>query len=338
MMAAMDRFPRPAVTAAIVLALLVAAVLGWRAWRADAGQDTGPGTSAAVPAGGAAPPAHGTASAALTPASAALAAASAASSAASVAAGADPLLVPGLRHTLEALLLEAGDASDPEALKQRLAQLVGQHFPAALATRALALAERYVDYRVALGALSPPRDPGDPRALREALEARQKVRQQHFQEEEYDALFAQEAELDRYTLARLEIARNTQLTQQERASALRAAESELAPERRAERTAATAHMDAAAQTAAFNAQGVGDFQRHMARSAQFGEQAAHALAQLDREEQQWQRRLDELSQARAGQGESAAQALRQQLFTPEEQQRVDAALALRALQAGVPVR
>lgn len=327
MMAAMDRLPRPAVTA-IALALLVAAVLGWRAWRAEASQDTGPGSGTAAPVAGAALPARSTASAA--PASAALAAASAASLG---AGGSDPLLVPGLRHTLEALIADAGEASDPEALKKRLAQLVGERFPAALATRALALAERYVDYRVALGALSVPRDPSDPRALREAIEARQKVRQQHFQEEEHDALFAQEAELDRYTLARLEIARNTQLSPQERASALRAAESELAPERRAERAAATAHLDAAAQTAAFNAQGVGDVQRHLARSAQYGEQAAHALAQLDRDEQHWQNRLDELGQARARQGEAAAQALRQQLFSAEELQRVDAALALRALQA-----
>lgn len=215
---------------------------------------------------------------------------------------------------------------------------MGQHFPPALATRALALAERYVDYRVALGGLSAPRDPSDPRALRDAMEARQKIRQQHFQDEEYDALFAQEAELDRYTLARLEIARNTQLTPQQRSDALRATESELAPERRIERATATAHVDAAAQTAAFNAQGVSDLQRHTARSAQFGEQAAHALAQLDREDQQWQTRLDELSQARAQQGEAAAQALRQQLFSSEELQRVDAALALRALQSGSPAR
>lgn len=335
MIVAMDLLPRPAVTVAIALALLVAAVLGWRAWRTEASQDTGPRSSAALPAAGAAAPAGHTASAALTPASAALAAASTASS---TTGGTDPLLVPGLRNTLEALLFEAGEASDPEALKQRLAQLVGKHFPVELATRALALAERYVDYRVALGTLSSPRDPGDPRALRDAVEARQKIRQQHFQDEEYDALFAQEAELDRYTLTRMEIARNTQLTQQQRDSALRAAESELAPERRAERAAATAHMDAAAQTAAFNAQGVGDVQRHAARSAQFGEQAAHALAQLDREDQQWQSRLDELSQVRTAQGEAAAQALRQQLFTPEELQRVDAALALRALQRSMPVR
>ncbi len=325
----MDRLPRPAVTTAIALALLVAAVLGWRAWRAEASQGTAPGshTAARAAAGGAALPA---ASAPLLPGSAPIAAADAGKP---VAEGPDPLLVPGLRNTLEALLFEAGDASDPEALKRRLAQLVARHFPAALATRALALAERYVDYRVALGALTAPRDASDPRALRDAMEARQRIRQQYFQDDEYDALFAQEAELDRYTLARLEVARNTALTPQQRADALRAAESELAPERRAERAAATAHMDAAAQTAAFNAQGVGDHQRHAARSAQFGEPAAHALAQLDREEQQWQGRLNEFSQARAQQGEAAAQALRQQLFTPEEQQRVDAALALRALQA-----
>jgi len=49
----------------------------------------------------------------------------------------DPLLVHGLRDTLEALLTEALEdgATDPAALKQRLAALVGKHFPAALATR-----------------------------------------------------------------------------------------------------------------------------------------------------------------------------------------------------------
>lgn len=331
MIAAMDRLPRPLVTGAIALALLITAVLGWRAWRAEASQDTGPGSGTSLAAAGStALPAGNAASAPLSSGSTPHATAEAGKQGTE---GPDPLLVPGLRNTLEALLFEAGEASDPEALKRRLAQLVAQHFPAALATRALALAERYVDYRVALGALTAPKDAGDPRALRDAMEARQRVRQQYFQDEEYDALFAQEAELDRYTLARLEVARNTQLTPQQRADALRAAESELAPERRAERAAATAHMDAAAQTAAFNTQGVGDYQRHAARSAQFGEPAAHALAQLDREEQQWQSRLNEFSQTRAQQGEAAAQALRQQLFTPEEQQRVDAALALRALQA-----
>ena len=251
---------------------------------------------------------------------------------------ADPLLVHGLRDTLEALLMEAGDASDPATLKQRLAALVNQHFPAALATRALALAERYVDYRVALGSLRAPQDLTDPRALRDALEARHKVRLQFFDDAEYDALFAREADLDRYTLARLEIERNTQLSPEQRAQALQAADNELSAGRRAERSAATEHLAAAAQTAAFNTQNADDYTRHAARSAQYGEAAAHALARLDREEQHWQQRLDQYSQARAQQGDGTAalQQLRQQLFSADEQQRVDAALALRKLQATTP--
>ena len=248
---------------------------------------------------------------------------------------ADPLLVHGLRDTLEALLMEAGDASDPATLKQRLAALVNQHFPAALATRALALAERYVDYRVALGSLRAPQDLTDPRALRDALEARHKVRLQFFDDAEYDALFAREAELDRYTLARLEIERNTQLSPEQRAQALQAADNELSAERRAERSAATQHMTAAAQTAAFNASNADERTRYAARSAQYGPAAAQAMAQLDREEQHWNQRLDQYSQARAQQGEGPGlQQLRQQLFSPEEQQRIDAALALRRLNAG----
>lgn len=248
---------------------------------------------------------------------------------------ADPLLVHGLRDTLEALLMEAGDASDPATLKQRLVALINQHFPAALATRALALAERYVDYRVALGSLRAPQDLTDPRALRDALEARHKVRLQFFDDAEYDALFAREADLDRYTLARLEIERNTQLSPEQRAQALQAADNELSAERRAERSTATEHMAAAAQTAAFNASNADERTRYAARSAQYGQAAAQAMAQLDREEQHWNQRLNQYSQARAQQGEGPGlQQLRQQLFSPEEQQRIDAALALRRLNAG----
>lgn len=242
---------------------------------------------------------------------------------------ADALLTPGLRHTIEAMLLEAGDARDPADLKRRLGPLVGRYFSADLTTRALAMAERYVDYRVALSALPAPRDISDPAAVREGMEARQRIRQQFFQDAEYDALFASEAELDRYTLARLEIARHPGLSATQREQALAAAQAELSPQRRAERDAATTHLAVAAQTDAFNAQGVDERARHAARSAQYGEAAAHALAQLDREEQDWQQRLDRYQQARTQQGENAASQLRQQLFSPQEQLRIDAAMAMR---------
>jgi lipase chaperone LimK len=247
--------------------------------------------------------------------------------------GADPLLADGLRDTLEAMLLEAGETDDPAVLKQRLAALVGKHFPAAYAARALELAERYVDYRVALGQLHAPQDPADPTALREALQARLDVRRQFFSDAEHAALFAREDDLDRYTLARLEVQANTQLSPRQREQALRAAEAELPEDRRAARRASTAYLDVAAQTAAFDAQNADAYTRYAARQAQYGDAAAQALAQLDRQEQDWQQRLAEYSQAQAASRADSPglAALRQRLFTPEEQLRLNAALALRAM-------
>lgn len=245
--------------------------------------------------------------------------------------GADPLLQPGLRDALEALLHAAGDAADPLALKQRLEGLVGQHFPPELATRALALAHRYVDYRVALGQLRAPADLRDPRALRDALEARQKVRLQYFDDDEFDALFAQDMTLDQSMLARLEIERNSALTPEQKRSALQATEATLPPEQRALRAESVAHVGVAQQTAAFNAQGVDDPTRHALRSAQHGAQAAQRLAQLDQEERDWNARLDQYQQARSGAQDAARlHQLRAQLFSPEEQLRIEGALALRA--------
>ena len=179
--------------------------------------------------------------------------------------GHDSFLTRELRNTLEALLLEAGDAADPATLKQRLAALVGRHFAPDLATRALAMAERYVDYRVALGQLRAPADLADPRALRRALAEREQLRRQHFQDEEYEALFAHEAELDQYTLARLEIAHNPALTAQQKELALREAQAGLSPERQAERAGATLHVAVAQQTQQFNAQGTDERTRHATR-------------------------------------------------------------------------
>ena len=178
-----------------------------------------------------------------------------------------------------------------------------------------------------------PADLADPRALRRALAEREQLRRQHFQAEEYEALFAHEAELDQYTLARLEIAHNPALTAQQKELALREAQAGLSPERQAERAGATLHVAVAQQTQQFNAQGTDERTRHATRSAQYGEEAAHALAQLDRDETDWQNRLDQYSQAQAQTTDSAAlQQLRQQLFTPQEQQRLAAAQAVRKLQ------
>lgn len=66
---------------------------------------------------------------------------------------------------------------------------------------------------------------------------------------------------------------------------------------------------------------------------------AQQLAQLDREERDWQARLDAYAagKARNDPGPQLNQ-LRQQLFTPEEQLRIDAALALRQQARPTPAK
>ena len=243
----------------------------------------------------------------------------------------DSFLAPELRQTFETMLLEANvghDIQDPAALKKRLAALVPQHFSKALAARAAELLERYVDYRVALGELKAPADPSDPQALRAALGARQSARQRYFTSDEYEALFAEEARLDRYTLARIEIDRHSTLTTAQKQAAMKDAERELSDAQRTQRDAATAHMTVAAQTTALNAGNVGDVERFNQRRAQYGDTAAMQLAQLDREDRDWQARLDQYASA---QSKNASQEqllqLSQQLFSAQEQLRLAAALA-----------
>ena len=245
----------------------------------------------------------------------------------------DTFLSPDLRQTFEAMLFEAtggSDMRDLAALKKRLLALVPRYFPAQYIARVTALMERYVDYRVALGSLKPPTDPGDPRALRAAIDARQQAREQHFTSEEYEALFAQEARLDRYTVARIEIERNSALTAPQKQAALKDAERSLSDAQRAERDAATAHINVASQTAGFDAQGTTANARYAQRRAQYGDAAAMQLEQLDREESDWQARLSDYAAAQARKASpEQLQLLRQQLFSQQEQLRVEAALAAR---------
>jgi lipase chaperone LimK len=245
----------------------------------------------------------------------------------------EPFLMNQLRFKFEALLLEAGEADTPAALKKRLTTLIGHHFEPADAARALALLERYVDYRTALGELKAPTDSVDPRALRQAVQARQQVREKHFAQDEYQALFAQDDALDRFTLARLETEHNATLTPAQKQDALREAERELGEGERAARADAVSHLAVATQTAAFDNQGVSDQERFAGRSAQYGDAAARQLAQLDHEERNWQGRLTEYNNARTR--KLSAQQLEQlgrQLFSEQEQLRIEAALAARTSQ------
>lgn len=244
--------------------------------------------------------------------------------------GADPLLAPELRGRIDALWLDIGEVDTVEALRQRLAAALPHHFAPHERTRVAALVQRYVDYRAALATLTSP-DLRDPQALREAVAARRALRARHFDAAEQAALFADDEALERLTLARLEIARHPSLAPAEKAAALRAAEADLPAAQRTERQRMLEHLAVAAHSAALDAAGADAQTRHRERAARWGEEAAARLAELDRQEQDWQARLAQYAALRAaGTAPDLLQIQRQRLFTPEEQLRLDAALQLRA--------
>ena len=105
----------------------------------------------------------------------------------------------------------------------------------------------------------------------DVLQARDALRRQYFDETEFDALFADQQALDRYTLARLEIERNPDLTEEQRRQALAGTETELDPQQRAERAQSVVQETVGAQTAAFNAAGTDERTRFAQRSARFGD-------------------------------------------------------------------
>ncbi|MBX3655076.1 MAG: lipase chaperone [Ramlibacter sp.] len=251
----------------------------------------------------------------------------------------DPFLTPDLRYRLEAALLEAGEADTPASLKHKLSTVLARHFRPDELARATALIERYVDYRVALGAIKPPRDPGDPQALRTALNARDRLRSQYFGEHEHLALFGEEEALDRFTLARLEIERNPDLTASQKQAALQDTLAELTPQQRADRAASVQQLAVAAQTTALDAQSASEMERYQARQTLYGDAAALNLARLDRENADWQARLTQYANAQSGQTEAQLASLRQRLFSEQEQLRLEGALTLRRQSMGsTPIR
>ena len=245
-----------------------------------------------------------------------------------------PVLNLRLRQTFEAMLLEAGAAATPELLKQRLAALVPRYFSPELATDAFGVLQRYVDYRVALGKLETPINASDARTLRQALDARLAVRRGYFSPDENDALFTQDDALDRFTVARLEIEGNTQLTAAQKQEALQQIQAELSPTEQLTRREAVAHIAVAAQTAGFDANNTSPQERYQQRSRAHGDAAAQRLAADDQQERDWQTRLSQYAGAVASQSEPTQgqrlQQLRAQLFNSQEELRLDAALAARA--------
>jgi lipase chaperone LimK len=193
------------------------------------------------------------------------------------------------------------------------------------AREAKRLLAAYWRYKAALGELETalPKARGAAAALRQRMQARQQLRAQFFTSSDMAGLFGFDDAYDLDAVARLEISQDQTLTEQQRQQKLAAQDATVSPALREEREAPRRILMLEESAARMRAQGASEDEVYRMRAASLTPDAATRLAELDREEAAWKTRIATY-QARRATDPAALQALRDELFTPDEQKRLRA--------------
>lgn len=195
---------------------------------------------------------------------------------------------------------------------------------AAAARRVLA---RYIAYRQAMAALeTDARLSGpDAAALKRRLAALRGLRARYFSQREIAAIFGREDAANADALARMEIRADRTLTAQQKRERLAALDAGLPADLRAAREAPLKIVRVQEEAERLRASGAGEDDIFRLRADAFGADAAGRLADVDRDEAAWKRRIDAYLAARRGlRDEAAVAALRNRMFSAEEQRRLGA--------------
>lgn len=248
---------------------------------------------------------------------------------------------PQLRQLFEYYLSALGE--EPLAtITQRIRQALSV-LPQPARRQALTILLHYLDYRLALGQLGndgsvPPLSLKHPQTLAVRLQMLQQIRQEKLGSDVADAFFGREDALNQYTLARLRIDQDSQMTSGEKAAALAQARAQLPPamQQSEQRTLKFEHYQKALSR--LQAQGADRAQIQDLREQTFGPEAAARLAKLDQAQADWKRRWQQYRQQEqqldaSGLSPQARQdqlqILRSQYFKPLEMPRVKALDATR---------
>lgn len=157
---------------------------------------------------------------------------------------------------------------------------------------------------------------------RARLAAMQQLRPQYFTAEQIAGLFGSADAQAADTIARLELAADRSLSEAVRQARMAALDAQLTPAQREQRAAPTRVLRLEESVQQLRAQGAGDNEIYRLRSAALSPEAASRLAEVDREDADWKRRIAQYQAARGQPGNP--QALRDAYFTPEEQRRLGA--------------
>lgn len=225
-----------------------------------------------------------------------------------------------------------------ESLKSSVSRLdtyIEQKLPQPARRQALELLSQYLDYKRELIQLEkdlPQMASLD--ALRQREQAVQELRARLFSREAHQAFFGQEEVYNQFTLQRLALRQDPDLSETEKAEALDRLRASL-PEEMQEWLAPQLQSELRQQTAVLQAQGANSEQIRQLRLQLVGAEATERLEALDQRRQQWQRRLADFQREKAAieandglsneDRHSAIQRLAEQRFDEHERLRLEAA-------------
>ncbi|WP_374360300.1 lipase secretion chaperone [Pseudoduganella danionis] len=198
------------------------------------------------------------------------------------------------------------------------------------------LLDVYIDYKRALAGVEAQlaasrTQSGDPvKAARLRLQALRQTRAAYFSPAESAALFGASDAYDEDAIARMAISSDRKLSEAEKQQRWQALDAALTPEQRIERAAPTRVLALEQAVAQARQRGADDNEIYRLRASTFTPAAADRLAELDKEEADWQRRISSYQARRralldsTGSTAEALQQLRDASFSPAEQLRLSA--------------
>lgn len=239
-----------------------------------------------------------------------------------------------IRQLFDYFLSAQGEESLP-TIVQRLRAYIHNTLSGEAAAEAEQLLENYIGYLDDVATLDSTVTPGqaiDPAQLRAQKAQLAAIRAGRFDAVANDAFFAEEEAYDRYTLARLEVMQDENLSADERASRLAALENQLPPELQESMRDITRYQDLQTLTREWQETDGNPANLQQMRENLIGREAAERLAKLDQERTQWQGRVDSwllereaiLSNTGISEADKERQidAARNRLFNEQEQIRV----------------
>jgi lipase chaperone LimK len=232
--------------------------------------------------------------------------------------------------------LSADGEEDQAMLVQRIRAYIRHQLKAPAQAQAEALLDQYLAYLQALKTI--PAVVGDP--MKELAQVRQQkqqvadLRAQHFDPLTSEAFFGAEDAYDQYTLARLDVLNDPQLSPTEKAKRIGAIMATLAPQMQDDLKAINQYQDLTALTSEWKAQSGSAQALRQLRESVVGVAATDRLETLDQEVAAWDQRVNaylaqrdalhkQTSLAPTDQ-QHAIEQLKQRLFSAQEQVRIDA--------------